>query len=185
MLDYLKHLYYSIYAILVRRCIVIDVQAQRLIIYQSGLRPISFSVSTSRYGTGETEGSYQTPRGWFYISDCIGEGMSLDTVFKGRKPIGRLGLLEREEDPILARIIRLSGLQHLNRNTYQRYIYIHGTPDGTFGDGEHTSIGCVRMSPSDVSTLFDLVRSGMLVCIFDPVNPLKFQPQLLMRTLNK
>jgi len=38
----------------------------------------------------------------------------------------------------------------------RRYIYIHGSPD-TVAMGVPGSIGCVRMSNSDIIALFDLV----------------------------
>lgn len=176
VLDLLIHFYYSVYARIIRRVVVVDVQLQRLTLCRSGMKSISFSVSTSRFGTGEQSDSYKTPRGWFFISECIGDGADLDVVFKGRKPIGRLASLKCHDDPILARIIRLSGLQYLNQNTEERYIYIHGTPDGTYTSEERTSIGCVRMKPSDVSSFFHMVGPGVLVYIHDSANPLSMQP---------
>lgn len=179
MLDSLIHLYYSVYARIVRRFVVVNIQSQRLTLCRPDMKSISFSVSTSRFGTGEKNDSYQTPRGWFFVSECIGDGADLDVVFKGRKPIGRLSSVKSYEDPILARIIRLSGLQYLNQNTEQRYIYIHGTPDGIYTSEERTSIGCVRMKPFDVSRFYHMVAPGVLVYIHDSENPLSMQPDFL------
>ena len=52
----------------------------------------------------------------------------------------------------------------INRNTFRRFIYIHGTPD-TQPMGEPRSIGCVRMRNADVIELFDLVAPGTPVLI--------------------
>jgi lipoprotein-anchoring transpeptidase ErfK/SrfK len=46
----------------------------------------------------------------------------------------------------------------------QRYIYIHGSPDGT-EMGKIGSHGCIRMRNADVLALFDLVETGTPVLI--------------------
>ncbi len=49
-------------------------------------------------------------------------------------------------------------------DTYQRYIYIHGTPD-TEPMGIPMSHGCIRMRNSDVVELYQLIPLNALVYI--------------------
>ena len=49
-------------------------------------------------------------------------------------------------------------------DSYERYIYIHGSPDDV-EMGKPGSKGCVRMKNSDVIELFDLVEVGTRVTI--------------------
>jgi lipoprotein-anchoring transpeptidase ErfK/SrfK len=72
-------------------------------------------------------------------------------------------------DYITSRIIRLSGLEdNINKggnvDTYNRYIYIHGTPhiDKLGKPGSH---GCIRMSDNNVITLFNSIKYKTLVLI--------------------
>jgi lipoprotein-anchoring transpeptidase ErfK/SrfK len=48
----------------------------------------------------------------------------------------------------------------------QRYIYIHGTHDEE-RIGQPVSHGCIRMTNADVVELFDLVKVGESVIIFN------------------
>ena len=84
-----------------------------------------------------------------------------------------LGLLNPERDWILSRILWLSGLEEgVNKgsnsqggcDTYQRYIYIHGTPDSE-PMGIPLSHGCVRMRNQDIVELFEQVNEGTMVTI--------------------
>jgi lipoprotein-anchoring transpeptidase ErfK/SrfK len=72
-------------------------------------------------------------------------------------------------DWILTRILWLSGTEiGVNRlgnvDTMQRYIYIHGSPDGT-EMGKIGSHGCVRMRNEELIALFDMVEAGTAVNI--------------------
>ncbi len=53
-----------------------------------------------------------------------------------------------------------------NANTFDRYIYIHGTNQETLL-GTPASHGCVRMSNPDVVEVYNLVPEGTLVEIGD------------------
>lgn len=133
-----------------------------------------FPVSTALNGAGEQMDSECTPRGAHEISDKIGAGCAVNTVFVGRRPTGEIWSpsLAREapgRDWILTRILWLSGLEP-GRNqggqcdTHNRYIYIHGTPDDT-QLGVAGSRGCIRMRNADVVTLFERVEVGTPVHI--------------------
>ena len=64
------------------------------------------------------------------------------------------------------RILWLDGLEPHNTNTYDRYVYIHGT-NAESRLGVPASEGCVRMSNDDVIDLYDRVQPGTEVTI-DP-----------------
>lgn len=131
-----------------------------------------YSVSTSRNGAGELEGSFCTPRGKHIVRAKIGAGQPLNAVFRGRRPTGEIWTPELGErfpgrDWILTRILWLSGCE-LGRNrlgkvdTMRRYIYIHGSPDSV-AMGRPGSIGCIRMRNQDIVELFDRVAHGTAV----------------------
>ena len=72
--------------------------------------------------------------------------------------------LGTQSDLVLTRILWLGGTQPHNANTFERYIYIHGTNDET-RIGRAMSHGCVRLRNADVIKLFDLVPLGTTVWI--------------------
>ena len=133
-----------------------------------------YSVSTSRHGAGEEEGSFRTPRGEHIVRAKIGAGQPFNTVFRGRRPTGEFWTPELGErfpgrDWILTRILWLSGLEPGknrlgNVDTMRRYIYIHGSPD-SIPMGTPGSIGCIRMRNADIVELFDRVQAGTPVTI--------------------
>jgi L,D-transpeptidase YbiS len=136
----------------------------------------SYAVSTSRNGPGESKDSYCTPRGRHLIRAKIGAGVAENTIFIGRRPSGEiytpaLGESHPGRDWILTRILWLSGCEPgFNRlhnvDTMQRYIYIHGSPDGA-QMGIPGSIGCIRMHNRDIVELFDQVAPGTQVIIVE------------------
>lgn len=153
----------------------IDLTQQTLILRDGQDREIkTYPVSTAAKGAGEFEGSHQTPGGRHRIRAKIGAGAPPGTVFKGRRRTGEtysLALAEAEprRDWILSRILWLCGEEiGVNRlgavDTMRRYIYIHGAADAAVM-GKPGSIGCIRMSNSDVIDLFDRVEVGVKVHI--------------------
>ena len=137
--------------------ICISIAAQRLEL-RSGSGELLFSApcSTGAAGTGAEEGSGRTPLGQFCICSKHGENAPLNTVFRGRLPVGLHPAASQGEDAILSRILCLHGLEPHNANTRARYIYIHGTADVEHL-GTPVSHGCIRLSPQDAATLFDMV----------------------------
>jgi lipoprotein-anchoring transpeptidase ErfK/SrfK len=150
-----------------RRCqIEISVRDQSLTV-RCGTQPArSYPISSSRFGLGTEEGSYQTPLGRFRIAKKIGDGMPPGTVFKGRVPLGPGEPLPQTEDLITSRILWLDGLDPDNANTKGRFVYIHGTKHEN-RIGRPDSHGCIRMRNADVIELFDLVQEGTVVRIVD------------------
>ncbi len=137
---------------------------------------VRYPVSTAFNGPGEVDGSGCTPRGRHYIRAKIGDGLPVNTVFRGRRPTGeiyspRLAGQYPGRDWILSRILWLCGLEPgLNRgpgvDTFRRFIYIHGTPDSE-PMGQPLSHGCIRMRNQDVIDLFDRVPVGTTVDIHE------------------
>ena len=141
--------------------IVIDLDKQELV-----FKGKAYSVSTSKRGAGELNGSLCTPRGRHIVRAKIGGGQPLGAVFVRRRPTGEVWTPELHaqypgRDWILTRILWLSGCEPgRNRlgevDTMRRYIYIHGTPDSA-AMGTPGSIGCIRMRNHDIAELFELV----------------------------
>lgn len=124
-----------------------------------------WACSTSKYGLGFTEGSNKTPLGSFEVKEKYGDGAEIGTIFKSRLPVGKWTPgMETQSDLVLTRILWLGGLEPRNANTYQRYIYIHGTNDEA-SIGRIASHGCIRMRNREVIELFDLVPVGTPVWI--------------------
>ena len=155
--------------------IKINVTKQQLDLYGGdGELLQQYPVSTSKYGAGNENGSEKTPLGLHRIKDKIGGAMPVNEVFIGRVPHGNLDEckergVELPDDVIMSRVLWLDGMEP-GRNqggyvdTYQRYIYIHGTNDeGSIGTP--SSIGCIRMRNADVVDLYRLVEIGSEVLI--------------------
>ena len=155
--------------------IKINVAEQQLSLYDGGDHLLQqYSVSTSKYGTGNQNGSEQTPLGLHRIKDKLGGAMPVNEVFIGRVPHGNLDEcnergVELPDDVIMSRILWLEGMEP-GRNqggyvdTYQRYIYIHGT-NHEDKIGAPSSIGCIRMRNEDIVNLYRLVEVGSEVLI--------------------
>lgn len=158
--------------------LVISIEQQTLYHYRYGKLMEVFPVSTAKNGIGYAESSGQTPLGRHTIAAKIGAAEPINTVFVGRVPTGEiydkeLGQAHPNRDWILSRIMWLDGCEvgvNKGRNeqgvcdTYQRYIYIHGTPD-TEPMGVALSHGCIRMRNQDIVHLFDQVEEGTVVDI--------------------
>lgn len=145
----------------------VSVPQQRMFVYRDGALIREYSVSTSKFGTGDEKGSNRTPLGNFRIARKIGDDAPAGAVFKSRKPTGEvLPPNAPGRDPIVTRILWLKGLEDGNANAYKRYIYIHGTPEEST-IGTPASYGCVRMKSPDIIDLFNIVGNGARVRIED------------------
>ena len=159
-----------------RFLLLVDIRTQRMELARlaHGLdrthapRAQSFRISTSRFGIGQVAHSNRTPLGLHRIARKIGGGLPWGAVFKSRKLIGYTweGLANAA---IVHRILWLEGLQPgFNRggnvDTFQRYVYIHGTGDETTL-GRPASHGCVHVRGTELLPLYDLLPPGTLVWI--------------------
>lgn len=137
----------------------VSVPAQTLDVISGNSVLASYPISTSKYGLGFEPGSYRTPTGRFRIAEMIGHGAQEWSVFKARVPTGEIAMPEGDEDAILTRILWLDGVDPGNRNTHERYIYIHGTNQES-RIGTCASHGCIRMRNADIVDLFEKVQPG-------------------------
>jgi len=145
--------------------IVVSVAEQKLAIVRGGEVLKKYPISTSRYGVGDSYGSYRTPLGRLKISEKIGDRLPAGAVIKHRNPTGEvLPPNAPGRDPIVSRILWLSGQEACNRNAYARCVYIHGTPDEKHL-GRPASYGCIRMRSVDVIELYSATPVGTPVSI--------------------
>ena len=168
-------------SMLTEPCIIVDIFTQKLFLYQSckllANRLVennsigSYPISTSKYGIGNQAHSNKTPLGLHRIEEKIGANAPLGTIFKARQNTGKIAEINQADagDLVTTRIMWLKGLEP-NKNqgagidSYQRYIYIHGTVEEN-KIGQPASHGCIRMNNRDVIKLFDQVKQGTLVDI--------------------
>jgi L,D-transpeptidase YbiS len=123
-----------------------------------------YVISTSRFGLGFEPGSNKTPTGVFRIAEKHGDGAPPGMIFKSRVATGELGREDDPKDNVQTRILWLAGEEPENANTYDRYIYIHGT-NAESKLGTPASEGCVRMQNEDMIDLYDRVSEGTKVVI--------------------
>lgn len=142
----------------------IHVPSQTLDLIEEGRLTRRYVISTSRHGLGSEPGSNRTPTGRFEIAEKHGAGAPAGEIFVSRQPTGQFGGEDDPKDHVQTRILWLRGLEPGNANTYERYIYIHGT-NAESCLGSPASEGCVRMGNEDVIDLFERVREGTEVLI--------------------
>ncbi|MDA7681105.1 L,D-transpeptidase [Verrucomicrobiales bacterium] len=145
----------------------VSIEKQLLRLYSSNNYCKEYRVSTSRFGIGHELNSFKTPTGKFEIEQKIGAGEPLGTVFNGRRTAGVYNFKNQvKDDLILTRILWLSGLENHNKNTFDRYIYIHGT-NHVNELGKPHSMGCIRMSNEDIIEVYNFLGLGSKVFIYD------------------
>jgi len=143
----------------------VSVKEQKLLLLANGKPSALYTISTSRFGTGDKFGSYATPLGKFVIRTMIGKGLPLGSVLHSREPTGEILKPNAPgRDPIVSRILWLDGNESGNRNAFERCIYIHGTPREK-ELGHPASYGCIRMRSVDVAMLCNRVDTGVPVTI--------------------
>ena len=149
-----------------RHVMHISVADQKMLVTDGGQPVASYPVSTSKFGLNSAPGSYGTPLGRHRVVKKIGHGLPPGAVFKSRRFTGEVLPVDAPgRDPIVTRILWLDGKERHNRNSYGRFIYIHGTPEER-NIGLPVSYGCIRMRSRDVIALFDRVGLGARVDIF-------------------
>ncbi|MEQ1749887.1 MAG: L,D-transpeptidase [Prosthecobacter sp.] len=145
--------------------IEVSIGTQRLRLWDRTRLVHEWPCSTSKFGLGTQPGSNKTPLGSFIVQEKHGDGSPNGTIFKSRQPVGQWQPgMETQSDLVLTRILWLAGTQPHNDNTFDRYIYIHGTNDEA-RIGRPMSHGCIRLKNSDVIQLFDLTPIGTSVWI--------------------
>lgn len=158
---------------------VVKIDAQILYIFPAGESTDNhptdnYPISTSRFGIGQREGSYQTPLGVHCVREKIGADADFAEIFQARKRTHTIAAIESGKtatgrDHITSRILWLGGLEErLNKgarvDSYARYIYIHGThEEGLIG--QPASAGCIRMKNRNVIDIFEHLQISSLVVI--------------------
>ena len=157
------------------RIMVVRLGPSTLQLFQAGKLVKSYPVSTSKRPPSNVKDSLGTPRGLHEIAERIGDGQPPGMVFKSRVPTGRhyseFADADTNNNYITTRILWLRGLEPgVNRggnvDTYDRYVYIHGTNHES-RMGEPLSAGCVLMRNLEIIELYDQVRPGDQVLITD------------------
>ncbi len=144
---------------------VLSVPEQRMLLLRNGLPIANYPVSTSKFALSDVEGSRGTPLGELEVARKIGGGLPAGAVLKHREPTGEVLAVDAPgRDPIVTRILWLRGNDDGTRNAFDRFIYIHGTPEER-NIGRPASFGCVRMRSQDVIALFDTVGVGARIYI--------------------
>ena len=127
----------------------------------------TYSISTSKKGFGNQNGSKKTPLGIHRIEKKYGENYPLGTVFDIRRRTRKIAKIYREKNQysralVTSRLMWLAGCEPKNKDTFYREIYIHGTNLENL-IGTPASGGCIRMKNKDVIELFDLVDTRTYV----------------------
>ncbi len=144
---------------------IVSVPDQKLVVMEGTKKIASFPVSTSKFGIGDRHNSWSTPVGSLRVAQKIGDHIPPGAVFRRRQPTGEILQPNAPgRDPIVTRILWLTGNETGNRNAYERCIYIHGTTEEKM-IGKPASFGCIRMKSSDVIVLFDMLSVGSQVSI--------------------
>jgi len=164
---------------------IVSVPDQVLALVDRGKLIARYSISTSKFGTGDSAASYRTPLGTLFVSAKVGDRLPAGAVIKNRIPTGEMvGVDAPGRDAIVSRVIWLRGMETQNQKARDRCIYIHGTPEER-RIGNPASFGCIRMRSRDVIDLYDRVHIGTHVVItlqkiYDLIKP--EEPDLLARS---
>src|SRR5215510_4374664 len=144
---------------------IVSVPDQVLALVDRGNLIARYSISTSKFGTGDSSASYRTPLGTLFVSAKIGDRLPPGAVIKNRIPTGEMVAVDAPgRDPIVSRVIWLRGMEAQNQKARDRCIYIHGTPEER-RIGKPASFGCIRMRSRDIIDLYDHVHIGTHVLI--------------------
>jgi len=160
----------------IKELLFVSIKQQKIYLIRHGKMITSYSVSTSKYGLGNTSNSKKTPLGLHKIQNKIGKGIPTRGIIKGGVYTGQKADLEHypvpaEGDFVTTRLLWLKGLEQGlnlggNVDSYSRRIYIHGTPEEGL-IGKPSSHGCIRMTNHEIIELFKLVRRGLHVIILN------------------
>jgi len=157
--------------------VLVSVPDQKMRVFSRGTVIAEYPVSTSKFGLGDVRGSNATPLGRLQVKKKVGDGAPVGAVFKSRRRTGEiLQPNAAGRDPIVTRILWLDGLERRNAHSFERTIYIHGTPE-EWRIGTPASYGCIRMKSTDVIRLYDTLGLGAEINIVNAPLPLLEQPR--------
>ncbi len=148
-----------------RNKMIVSVRDQKMMLVRDGAPVKTYKISTSKFGVGDRPGSNCTPLGRLQVAKKIGDNAPIGSVFKSRRRTGEvLKPNAPGRDPVVTRIMWLTGTESRNQNTFRRTIYIHGTPEEN-RLGSPASYGCIRMGSRDVADLYNRIGTGADVFI--------------------
>ncbi len=143
-----------------RNKMIVSVRDQEMLLVRDGTPVKAYKISTSKFGIGDRPGSNCTPLGRLQVAKKIGGNAPMGGVFKSRRPTGEvLKPNAPGRDPVVTRILWLTGTESRNQNAFRRTIYIHGTPEER-RLGSPASYGCIRMGSKDVADLYNRIGTG-------------------------
>jgi hypothetical protein len=144
----------------VRNKMIVSVRDQKMMLVRDGTPIKTYKISTSKFGVGDRPGSNCTPLGRLQVAKKIGDNAPIGSVFKTRRRTGEVIKPNAPgRDPVVTRIMWLTGTESRNQNTFRRTIYIHGTPEER-RLGSPASYGCIRMGSADVADLYNRIGTG-------------------------
>ena len=145
--------------------LIVSIPDQSVVLVDGGKLIARYRVSTSKFGNGDSAGSYRTPLGTLFVSGKFGDHLPTGTVIKNRMPTGEVIAVDAaNRDAIVSRVIWLRGMEQQNAAAHDRCIYIHGTPEER-NIGKAASFGCIRMRSRDIMAFYDRVHIGMHVTV--------------------
>ncbi len=135
-----------------------------------------YSISSAKKGVGNVKNSDKTPLGLHSVKEKHGNNTPTNGRMIGRVFYGQIATIFNDTttsktDDITSRLLWLTGEEEgINKggnvDSYQRYIYIHGTSEeGKIGTP--ASHGCIRMINKEVIELFSLVKLNTKVLILE------------------
>ncbi len=154
--------------------LIANTEEQKMYLIQNDILIEEYIISTGKAGEGNIKNSNKTPLGFHKIIEKIGTDAPIGTIFIAKQNTGQISKIytdntDTDNDPVVTRILHLDGLEAGynkggNVDSYSRYIYIHGThEEGLLGT--KASHGCIRMSNSDVISLFRIIPNQTIVYI--------------------
>src|SRR6266496_3149497 len=95
---------------------IVSVPDQVLALVDHGKLIARYSISTSKFGTGDSAASFLTPLGTLFVSAKIGDRLPPGSVIKNRIPTGEIvGVDSAGRDVIVSRVIWLRGMETQNQ----------------------------------------------------------------------
>ena len=156
--------------------LVVSLQEQCMYVLNGDSVIRQYEISGAALGAGNQSGSNQTPLGLHRIKEKHGDDVPLGGIMKSRQFTGEVARIytdptDVEEDHVTTRVLWLEGMEPGknkggNVDSYQRYIYIHGTPEEGL-IGQPASHGCIRMYNEEVIELYNASETGRLVLILN------------------